>query len=79
MTPDELRDVRTTLSKRWGLDSPLSLAEMAACLKLRGKFPGASMRDYERGKTAITGPLEVAVLGLLAMDEPPEWAELFED
>lgn len=79
MTPDDLREARTTLATNWGLDSPLTLEEMGRCLKLRGLSPGASVRDYERGKTAISGPLEVAVLGLLASPEPPEWADLFED
>ena len=79
MTPDEFADARSALAERWGLDSPLTPDEMGRCLKLRGRDPGQSVLDYERGKTGITGPIEVAIAGLMAMDEPPEWADLFED
>lgn len=79
MSPAEFRAARATLAERWGLDSPLTVDEMGRCLKLKGTDPGASVRDYERGKTTITGPIEVAIAGLMALDEPPEYADIFED
>jgi len=41
------------------------MAEMGTLLRLSGDDPGASIRDYERGKTRITGPISLAVELLL--------------
>ncbi len=61
MTGDELRDARATLGELWGFGRPLYASEMGRALRLGGRDPGESIRDYERGKTAISGPVSVAV------------------
>lgn len=66
MTAEELYAARRTLGETWGLGRPLTLEEMARILRLSGRDPGASLRDYERRKTTISGPLSLAVELLLA-------------
>lgn len=61
MTGDELRQARSILGERWGLERPLKMSEMGRALRLAGRDPGESIRDYERGKTPIGGPISVAV------------------
>lgn len=71
MTGDELRDARETLGQLWGLDRPLKMSEMGRALGLGGRDPGESIKDYERGKTAISGPLERLVKTYLSGTLPP--------
>lgn len=72
MTPDELRDARRTLSELWGKDRPLNASELGRALRLGGRDPGESIRDYERGKTKISGPMSVAVEMMLRGSLPPD-------
>jgi hypothetical protein len=44
---------------------------MGRALRLGGRDPGESIRDYERGKTKISGPVSLAVEMLLAGSLPP--------
>ena len=61
MNGDELRQARATLGELWGLGRALKMSEMGRALRLGGRDPGESIRDYERGKTSIGGPISVAV------------------
>lgn len=70
MTPEQFRDARGTLGFMWGLDRPLRMTEMGRALRLTGRDPGNSIRDYERGKTQISGPISVAVEAMLAGFRP---------
>lgn len=72
MTADELRDARRTLGELWGFGRPLHASEMGRALRLGGRDPGESIRDYERGKTKISGPMSVAVEMMLAGCLPPD-------
>ena len=72
MDPLELYAARRTLGEMWGLGRPLRASEMGRVLRLGGRDPGASIRDYERGKTKISGPLSVAVEMMLAGAKPPD-------
>ena len=72
MTPDELRDARATLGELWGFGRPLNMTEMGRALRLGGNDPGESIRDYERNKTGISGPMSVAVDMMLAGAPPPD-------
>lgn len=72
MTPDQLRDARDRLGLMWGLGRPLHMSEMGRALRLSGRDPGASIRDYERGTTRISGPVSVAVEMMLAGSLPPD-------
>lgn len=57
MTANELRDARAALGELWGKGRPLHASELGRACGLGGRDPGESIRDYERGKTAISGPL----------------------
>jgi hypothetical protein len=72
LDPLELYAARRTLGEMWGLGRPLRASEMGRVLRLGGRDPGASIRDYERGKTKISGPLSVAVEMMLAGAKPPD-------
>lgn len=72
MTGDELRDARGVLGERWGFGRPLYCSELGRALRLGGKDPGESIRDYERGHTRVSGPMSVAVEMMLAGAEPPD-------
>lgn len=78
MTPNELRAARDTLGRLWGLGRPLRMAEMGRALRLSGRDPGASIRDYERGTTKISGPVSVAVEMMLAGAHPPDGLSVIE-
>jgi hypothetical protein len=75
MTGDDLREARAKLGYAWGLDRPLHMAEMGRALRLGGRDPGASIRDYERGATRISGPMSVAVRMFLRGCMPPDGLE----
>lgn len=70
MTGDELRAARATLGSMWGLERPLHMAELGRALRLMGRDPGASVRDWERGHTPISGPVSVAVEAMLSGFRP---------
>ena len=70
MTPTQLRDARATLGQMHGLGRPLKMSEMGRLLRLRGRDPGESIRDWERGHTPISGPVEIAVEAMLAGYDP---------
>lgn len=71
MSPEELYAARRALGDMWGLGRPLHASEMGRALRLGGRDPGESIRDYERGKTRISGPMSVAVEMMLAGAKPP--------
>lgn len=66
MTPAQIRKARSTLGKMWGLDRPLRASELGRALRLQGRDPGATVLDWESGKSAISGPVSVAVEAMLA-------------
>lgn len=70
MTGDDLRKARGTLGEMWGLGRPLTMTEMGKALGLKGSDPGATVRDYERSHTPISGPIRVAVNAMLHGYEP---------
>ena len=72
MTPAQLYDARDTLGRLWNKGRPLHASELGRALRLGGRDPGASIRDYERGKTTISGPLSVAVEMMLNGALPPD-------
>lgn len=72
MTGEDLRDARGKLGALWGLGRPLTMSELGHALRLAGADPGASVRDYERGKTKVSGPMSVAVEMMLAGAVPPD-------
>lgn len=72
MNPSDIRNARNTLGHLWGLGRPLRMSEMGRALGLGGRDPGESIRDYERGRTAISGPISRLVRVYLAGALPPD-------
>jgi len=56
----------------WNLGRPLKASEMGRALGLSGRDPGQSVIDYERGKTAISGPISILVRVYLNGALPPD-------
>lgn len=74
MTGKDIRDARAKLGKMRGLGRPLHASELGRLLRLKGRDPGESILDWERGKP-ISGPASVALEMMLAGAEPPTWHE----
>lgn len=72
MTGPELTAARRVLGEMWGFGRPLHASELGRALRLGGRDPGESIRDYERGKTTISGPISVAVEMFLRGSLPPD-------
>ena len=70
MTGHELQAARRTLGERWK-GRPLHLEEMARVLRLSGKDPGGTLREYE-SRDQVSGPISPVVDMLLAGAEPPD-------
>lgn len=66
MTGEEMRGARDQLGELYGLERPLTMAELGRLIRLGGRDPGAGVRDYERGSTRISGPLSLALELLVA-------------
>jgi hypothetical protein len=72
MIGHELCEARRALGEKWGLGRPLTPLEMGRLLRLAGNDPGASILDYERGRSRISGPMSVAVAMMLDGAVPPD-------
>lgn len=72
MTGDEMQAARVKLGELWGLDRQVLSAELGRVLGLGGRDPGESIRDYERGKTRISGPVALAIDLMLAGARPAD-------
>ena len=72
LTGRDIRAARGILGRLWGLGRPLRMSEMGRALRLSGSDVGRSIRDYERDKTRITGPLSVAVEMMVHGAPPPD-------
>lgn len=70
MTPKEFYEARFSLGQAWGLGRALKMSEMGRALRLGGRDPGQSIRDYERGTTTISGPISALVEVYLAGAPP---------
>ena len=71
MTGDEMRDARGRLGDLWELGRPVTMTELGRILGLQGRDVGASVRDWERGKSPIMGPTALAIGALLDGYRPP--------
>lgn len=71
MTGVELREARATLGRMWGLSRPLHMSELARALRLQGRDPGASIRDWER-RAGPTPAASVAIEMMLDGAMPPD-------
>ena len=66
MSPAELRAARAAIGRMRGLNRPLTLTELGRALRLQGRDVGASVRLWEHGRGAISGPVSVAIEAMLA-------------
>ena len=61
MTGDDIKNARRLLGNMWGVGRPLTLAELARALRLRGGKPGEAVRKWENGSTEISGPASACI------------------
>lgn len=61
MTGDDIKNARRLLGDMWGVGRPLTLAELARALRLRGGKPGEAVRKWENGSTEISGPASACI------------------
>ena len=67
MTGADILKARAKLGTKWGLGRPLYMSELGKLLMLRGRDPGATVRDWEREPDAlVSGPVAIAVASMLA-------------
>jgi hypothetical protein len=57
MTGQELVEARAELGRAWGLGRPLFAAELGRILRMGGRDPGESVRDWERDRSRMPGPV----------------------
>jgi hypothetical protein len=72
MNGEDMTAARYRLGIIWRLGRPVSHSELGRILRLGANDVGAAVRDYERGKSRITGPIAVALLMMLAGAIPPD-------
>lgn len=72
MSPDKIEAAKASLGRAWGLSRPLHNSELARALRLGGRDPGATIQDWIKQKTAISGPCTVAIEMMLAGALPPD-------
>lgn len=71
----DIRAARGKLGIMWGLGRPLHMSEMGRLLRLQGRDPGATVRDWERGHTPISGPATTAIEMMLDGARPSHWRD----
>jgi hypothetical protein len=76
LTGEQFRTARAQLGHMWGLGRPLTLTEFGRVLRLGGVRPDQSVRDYERGKTQVSGPMSLLIELLLAGARPANLSEI---
>jgi hypothetical protein len=60
------------LGRMWGFNRPMRYSEMGRALRRSCKRPDEAVSDWARGKSAISGPVSVAVDAMLAGYRPDE-------
>jgi len=68
----DMRAARAHLGALWRLGRPATMTELGRVLGLEGRDVGASVRDWERGKSPIRGPTRIAIRALLDGWRPGE-------
>jgi len=76
VTGNEVREARGKLGDLWNLGRPLRMSELGRALRLSRRDVGATVRDWERGHTDISGPVSVAIEMMLAGAIPPDPFEI---
>jgi hypothetical protein len=76
VTGAEIRRARGAIGHEAGLGRALMMVELGELLKLTGRDPGASVRDWERGHTPVSGPASVAIEALRDGWRPTGWRDV---
>ena len=71
MTGTQVRKARTTLGRMWGLERPLTAAELGRILRFKRRDPGATVLAWENGDS-VPGPVSLAIELMLAGAMPPK-------
>jgi hypothetical protein len=74
--PLDIADVRVRLGGVWGLDRDVTKRELARALHLSPKYGDEHVAKMENHKTAISGPIDVALRMMLAGAKPPTMADV---
>jgi hypothetical protein len=74
--PLDIGDVRVRLGAVWGLDRPVTKRELARALALSDKYGDEHVAKMENHKTAVSGPIDVALRMMLAGAKPPTMADV---
>jgi hypothetical protein len=72
MEGKDIWEARQVLGELWGLDRNVTWEELGRALRLAGNDVAQSVRDYERGKTTISGPVSVCLDLFVAGVLPPD-------
>ena len=72
MNGKDIWTARGRLGDLYDLGRPLKMTELGRILGLKGGDVGATVRDWERGHSPVTGPVSLAVRALLDGWRPPE-------
>ncbi|CCD94670.1 hypothetical protein BRAO375_3660064 [Bradyrhizobium sp. ORS 375] len=80
MTGDDVRDARVKLGEMWkpGGD-PLTAQELVRALGLSEKHGADHVYNMEKGKTAVSGTIEMLLRIYLAGGVPPDDVVIFRD
>lgn len=70
MTGIDVTEARARLGKVWGLDRAVTKRELGRALALSEKYGDEHVAKMENGKSAISGPIEVAIRMMLAGAKP---------
>lgn len=72
----DISESRVRLGQVWGLGRPITKRELARALMLSDKYGDEHVAKMENGKSAVSGPIEVAVRMMLAGAKPPTMADV---
>lgn len=74
MTGSDLLAARLTLGDRW-MGRRFTKAEFGRLLGLTARDPSQAVNRLELGRDAISGPMALAVEGMLAGYQPANWRD----
>lgn len=69
-TPLNIADVRVRLGEIWGLERPITKAELGRALGLRPKYAGEHVGKWEKGKANLPMSAEVPIRMMLNGAKP---------
>ncbi|WP_316219076.1 hypothetical protein [Bradyrhizobium sp. SZCCHNR2026] len=80
MTGDDIRKARVELGRMWKAGGgPLTAQELVRALGLSERHGTDHVYNMEKGKTAVSGPIEMLLRIYLAGGVPPDDVVIFKD